>query len=227
MGPSSADKMLISSTYPLDKVILLRQDTWTTYGSFYQFTHNLPFIPLISLVWSLSPTFDTTYTIGGGPASPNGFLAFEPLCGSAWATDTTVFADFRVFSSPPAIYIRVYAREPSDSAADLPFTSINADDFVLNTDYNYTKLLLSGVTAYSSTPSSIESVNHNLTYYPQVEVWYQTSTGIWALSNLNTNDSTDYFTIASNVTTTQIIMRRDPFPSGAQRFHYRIYADEL
>lgn len=227
MNPSAANQMILSSDYAGDKVILLRQDTYTSFGSFYSFAHGLPFIPLISLVWSLSPTFDTTYTVGGGPASPNGFIAFDPLCGSAWATSTTVFADFRVYGSFSAIYVRVYAREPSDTSFDLPFTSIQADSFVYNSEFNYTKVLAAGVTPYSSTPSSVEAYTHNLGYYPQCEVWYQNSDGVWALSNLNTDDSVGYFTTASSVTTTDLIMRRDPFPGSPQRFHYRVYVDEL
>ena len=217
---------LLNSDYPLDKAILLKSDLITSFGSFYSFSHGLSFTPLIVVVWSMTSDFTTSYGIGGGPLSATPFIAFDPLCQAAWATSSEVFVQFSNFIGSP-VYIRIYGIEPTTSSADLSFTSISADNFTLNTDYNYTKLLDSGVTDWSSTPSSTVVVAHNLGYYPQVEVWYERPSKIQCLGIINTSDASGYFSSSVDVGTTNVTFIRDPYLAENERFHYRIYADEL
>lgn len=224
---ADARNFLINSDYPLDKVIFLGEATYTNYGSFFSFNHGLPFTPLIKLTWSLDPSFNTVYGVGGGPTATIPLVAFDPSCGAVWATSTQVFAQFTAYTGTAAIYIRMYAFEPYGQSNTLPASASGADNFTINSEYNYSKLLDFGVTNNSSTPNSVEIIPHNLGYYPQVEAWYELPGKIQSFGFVNPGDAAGYYSTSVEITTTSLVFRRDPYLTNNQRFHYRIYADEL
>lgn len=216
---------LLNTDYPMDKVIFL----WEGY---YDFSlpkvcdHGLSFTPLVKIVWSTTSTFDTTYGVGDGPVTSITSTPFSPQLFSAYADSSSIYAIFGYPGAVAGAYIRIYAFMPSNINVDTPPTASSADSFVVNTDYNYSKLLMEGVTATSSVSSSSEVVVHGLGYYPQVEVWYVTSGNTFAASQVNLFDgapSTETF----EITTSSLTMRRSPFLAGGEYFYYRIYADEL
>lgn len=222
---ANAKNFLIHSDYPLDKIILL----WSGYTDFstdFLFNHGLPFTPLVKIVWSLDTSFTTVYGVGDGPISGVSSTPFIPQLIRAYATSSAVYSTFGTPGATPGAYIRVYGFMPSDVNVDASFTANAADSFTISTDYNYTKLFLAGVTGFSGVAGSSEIVLHNLGYYPQVEVWYEKGTDIYAAGEIDLFDGA-LNTESFELSTTALVMRRDPFLAGTERFHYRIYADEL
>lgn len=222
MNPSDFN---LNSDYPLDKAILLWQGTFDFVGS-ELFNHGLSYIPLIKIVWSLTADFAQTYGLGNGPDTSSPFTPFTPQLIDSWADSTSVNAIFGTPGSTPLVYVRVYGFMPSNINNEAAATASSADNLVLNTDYNYSKLYLSGITASSSVSSSTETVNHSLGYIPQTDVWYDVSGSIHCLPGVVMYNSS-YQSEAAIVSTSQLQMLRSPYLSSAERFHYRIYADRM
>ena len=108
---------------------------------------------------------------------------------------------------------------PSDVDIEAPYTQSSLDDFNLNTDFNYTKLLLSGVTA-----SQNATITHGLGYYPQVETWYVSSFDSRVVySNGDLPDGT--WVPVSSINTDSLVL--SDTTGTASRWHYRIYVDEV
>lgn len=219
---------LLNTDYPLDKVVFLNSGsiTFAVSGTDYIFAHGLPFTPLIKVTWSTSADFSTTYGVGDGPVSTDPNFPFLPQLTLAYADSTNVTLSFGNPGSVATAYIRVYAMMPTDVEQEVDFTANAADSFVLNTDYNYTKLYMSGVTSSSSTPGSSEFVTHNLNYYPQVEVWFTKGSSTYATSFVQMLDGVQIYE-SFEISTTDLTMRRDPSLATTEYFHYRIYADRL
>lgn len=230
---------LFTTDYQQDKVVYLTSGTYTipspTAGAFLTIPHGLPFIPLVGGGWSTGSGFTITFDYGTGPtpssnpsASPFNFHL------DIAADDTNIYlVPTNVSGSSQVVYYRIYGLEPSDSTADLDGTASSADNFALNTDFNYTKLYAAGaLTGLSSSAS--ESVSHDLGIVPQVNVWatntaltingvffqdvrYPISLTIFIVGQLNdvsaiVDDSTVDFATGSS--------------SNTERIDYRIYYDE-
>lgn len=224
---SNARDFLATSDYPLDKVCYLHSAT-VNFGSGTDYTvaHGLPFTPLIRAVWSLTSSFTTAYQVGDGPVSSSPSTPFSPQLVSAYADSTNAVLSFGMPGTTTQVYVRIYALMPGGDSSEVSHTASSADDFTLSTDYNYTKLYMEGETASSSTPSSTEIVTHSLGYYPQVEVWFEKSSRIYAASYsalVNGSPTSEAFAIS----TSSLTMTREMFLSGPESFHYRIYVDEL
>lgn len=220
---------LFTTDYPIDQIILLHSGSidFTTSGTDYQFAHGLGFTPLVKATWSTTSDFSTTYGVGDGPISSSPSTPFLPELSFARADSTNVYLSWGNPGGVTNAYIRVYGLMPSDVNADVEPTASAGDRYVFNTDYNYTKLVEGGVTASSSVAGSAEVVTHSLGYYPQVEVWYEKGGYIWASTHPTVYDSATRLSEAYIVTSSTLTMYRDPSLSGTERFHYRIYADEL
>lgn len=226
---TKARDFLFSSDFPLDKVVWIheRSETVNSMNQFITFAHGLPFTPLIRVVWSTNSSFSTTYGVGDGPVGgAGGFIPFDPILGAAWADSSDVTLVASAVSSY-TMYIRVYAFIPSNEDVDADFTVDDADNFVLNMDYNYSKLLMEGRTDNLTTLGQSVTIDHNLGYYPQVELWYEQNGNIQVFTRSNPLDYAYYIEFSGKVTPTQLVLRRDNSTVGGQRFHYRIYGDEL
>lgn len=227
---ANAKNFLISSDFPMDKIVLLHsgQIDFTTSGTDYTFAHGLSFTPLIKATWSTSSDFSTTYGIGDGPLSSNPSFAFLPELAFARADSSNVYLSFGNPDMVNNAYIRIYGFMPSDVDVDTDLTASAADSFTLDSDYNYTKLYTSGVTSSSSVAGSSETVTHSLGYYPQVEVWFEKDGYIWVSAqpavkpDLGIRESETF-----ELTISSLTMYRNASLSGTERFHYRIYTDEL
>lgn len=175
MNPDAARQMLISSDYPMDKVVYRHEDSIDvpagTLTDSIDIPHDLTFVPAPILVWSNTPDFSVTYT-GGDAQLYSGQIIGSALAGqeyNASATSTNVIINlYNNSGSDQTVYYRVIALAPS-SAPDssvVPFTE-NADDFVINTDFNYMKLYNTG----RLTTDPDNEYSHNLSYTPRVWVW--------------------------------------------------------
>lgn len=227
MDPDSAKLMHLHSDFPLDKIVYMNTRSFSVpAGGFNDqiFAHNLPFTPLILGQWSFDSTFATAYDANSGPRFGVGGTLLLQTALYSDATNITIFNSNNQ-GSPVTVYWRIYGFMPSTVSETAPFTASTADDFIIDTDQNYSKLFLSGVTASSSTLGSSVTVTHGLGYRPQVLVWsedssYTTWTGSYAIEGSAGNNRVQ-------VGTDDITLLRDStFLPSPVRFHYRMYIDD-
>lgn len=205
---TDARNFLLNTDYPLDKVVYMTSGSFIVAGSSAttQFNHNLSFRPLIIGTWSLNSDFSTS--------KEGGLFAFD-------GTDPT--ANYNIFAANDTqitisttnqsggsitVYYRIYGFMPTDANVDADFTSIQADNFQLNTDFNYTKLFMSGI----ATAAATTTITHSLGYRPQVITWRKDA------SIYGTEAVVDMGYVKATTTTVVIT-------SPTKDVHYRIYAD--
>lgn len=217
------DSTLLTSDYPVDKVVWMGTAQTTVPGFDYRqinISHGLGFAPLVFAQWSATSDFSIPYDEYSGPRSSSFFLDLDTYIETT-STQVTIYNTNNTSSSKP-VYWRLAGFMPSTVNTEVQPTASVADDFVINTDYNYQKLYLSDVTTYSSTANSTVTVNHNLGYRPFVLGWAEiTGIGVKSLNPLASIGNTDTLSVNEN----SIIFTRSPFPYGSTRFHYRIYLD--
>lgn len=220
--------LLVSSDYPWDKVVYFYQGSATASAFDWQdlvVNHNLSFTPLLIAQWSYFSDFRECYGSNDGPVDANGF----PI------TQTSNFSDSQYIylyytnnsSSSTTIYWRVFGLMPSTANDDADYTFQDADSFIINSEYNYRKLFMSGRTGFSSSIGSSVTVQHDLGYRPQVIVWRDGggsgASGVTLMTSFNGTE-TDGGTCA--VYDDRIVMSRDAVISTNMAFHYRIYLDD-
>lgn len=228
MPSEGARMMLINSDYPLDKVVYLHEGSYSSVpgNSEYSVNHGLPFTPLIKAVWSTTPDFSVTYNIGDGVPDSNPDIVFSPYAFDVRSDADKAYVVFVNSHSTLTIYVRIWGYMPSNINLPTAPTSINGDMFIFNSEYNYTKLYMKGVTASSSVPGSTEAISHSLGYRPQSETWH-------------VRDGYTYFTSFAEIvgglpdadgaymTDSQLVMQRSNYITGSEYFHYRIYLDAI
>lgn len=213
--------MLISSDFPLDKVIYIggHQVTLGNFeNEFIAIPHNLGFTPLVTAQWSTDANFSVAYGINGGPS-----------VGADRAFDTSIDATGDVINlltqnrsgSSATIYYRIFAFVPSNVNPESDFTSVVGDDFIINTDYNYMKLFDTGVSTIGV--GQTVSISHGLGYYPRVMVWHTFGSGLRPHFLNYADESIGLFV---RLTTTELILHNKDTFSGSLQVHYRIYSDE-
>lgn len=217
----------LATDFPLDKVIYSRQDSlpMPTGVDVVSIAHGLPCIPLVFGNWSTDSQFDTAYNYNGGTIpAPIGFL--YGLSINIGADSTNIYLTrINATGGATTIYYRIYAFEPADSTVDLAFTGSELDSFVINTDYNYTKLFINdSVAVPSSAPITID---HNLGYYPQVMAWQRDKYSGWITPTVYGTyyPNGDIEVLEVEVKTDSIIITRDLINDSVDRVYYRIYAD--
>ena len=201
---------LLNTDYPLDKIIYMTSGSFTVpsgggLGASQSVAHGLDFVPLMCGNWSNDSDFSSTkemaiYEYG----DLDGMQAYCYADG----TNVTV-SSINYGSSDKTIYYRVYGFMPSNVNDTAPSTSSASDDFVLNTDYNYTKLLAE---EYHDASSGNVTITHSLGYRPQVIAW-------------RADDPTFVFqeNVAGyvNITTSNIVLTG----GSGEKYHIRVYAD--
>lgn len=222
-----ARNFLLTTDFPLDKVIFLRSGSATinfpTAGQVVTITHGLLFVPLVSGSWSLDPSFTTSYEYGSGtfPSNNLGASVFNISMDIRADSTNIIISPTNVSGASFTLYWRVYAFEPSDCNFDLEPTASSADDFILNTDYNYTKLYLNDVILNATTGTY--TVNHNLGYLPQVMAWVSDSGYTIPVDSSEAPDTFGLFvTCVVDTNTVSFVV---PSFLTIDRIDYRIYLD--
>lgn len=218
--------LLLTTDKPLDKVVYLRTEAVAIPAYDYKdvtIAHGLGFLPLVNAQWSTSSDFSTSYNIGGGPntgASRSYNTAISANATNVYLNTTNNTA------SAVTLYFRIYGLIPSDVNDDVTATAASADNFILNTDYNYTKLLEAGKVVGPASGGTFEYVTHSLGYRPQVSIW-MTRAGFTSpfIINQITPGVPGFDQVLVAVTTTQIIFSfADVLASYTM--HYRLYGDQ-
>ena len=198
---------LLNTDYEMDKIIYFKEGTLNAGQYDIDSPHGLSFTPLIFGVCAFNSDFSDARGVPYQALTASNSVQF-----TAAANATNVRVSYINGSgSPSKIYYRLYGFEPSGSTATVPATSTAANQFILNTDYNYCKLLSKGTAGPTAT------VNHNLGYIPQVLVWRQANSWV---EPVNESDYT-----SSVIVTNQSLIFNYP-NLGIDNFHYRIYYDE-
>lgn len=205
---------ILNSNYPIDQVVGMKS------GSLYMpansstatssVAHGLPFTPLVIGTCSPSSTFTSNKDAVMPLYVPQSFSTVHLR-----TNGTNIIAQgYNNTASAITYYWRAILLEPSDSNSEVPFTNELADTFQFNTDYNYSKLVKSGVVTSNST------IDHNLGYLPQVMLWKQMSDGTYPLTNAAT--PADSYAGTTTVDSNNLYILLD----GGTRIHYRIYGDD-
>ena len=160
-------KFLLNTDYELDKIIFV--STGDFVGT-KEIPHNLGFTPLVFGMWSEDSSFTTCNNFSWVETTPIAGYT-PPLAVEIVAKDNkiTLYAEGKD-SGTKRIYYRVFAFAPPDANVNVPTTSNLANEFILNTDYNYRKLKATGEFTQGG-----QSYAHNLGYKPQVMAWFKYS----------------------------------------------------
>jgi len=210
---------LLNTDYPVDKVVYINQGSVSMAGGVDRdIAHGLPFIPLVSFVWSFTPDFSVTYQYNMGPFPSGNPGYFFSLQVSISANATNIRLSGNGVLGATTIYYRIFAFVPDDFVGDIPSTTTLADNFVLLTDLNYTKLLTSSSVVLA--PGQVFPIGHGLGYFPQVLAWVRPNNGptIYPL------EAQSPYNVNSEITTSSLILNNQDFQP--QTVYYRIYTDE-
>ena len=164
---------LLNTDYEMDKIIYAKDFTWTVSSATYlDVAHDLAVAPLVFGIWSYNADFSDPRMLG----------EYDDPWGnqnqvSAMGYRHKIRFGLETNSGQVTFYAKVFAFEPNsqpDWATEswihkaLPKTSGLAKQFIINTDYNYLKLIWSGRKELAIGGWSHE---HNLGYVPQVLSW--------------------------------------------------------
>lgn len=226
----AASDFLLNTDYPLDKVIWMDSGSVTipaydTYGLYIN--HGLPFTPLAKGRWTTDSTWGVSYEMNGGPidTSPTAPHAYTYATSISSTSTQVIFGAKSYKSTSTTIYYRLWALMPSTVNDEVAHTSSTLNNFIINTDVNYSKLYLSGVTSYTTTVSNVQTINHNLGYRPQVMAWSE-QRGVVYDKTFSSIFSGVLQNGAVNVGTNTVDFIAPDFLGGIPiRYHYRIYID--
>lgn len=214
---------LLTTDFPLDKVVYMDSGSVAVpTGSIAttEVSHNLPFRPMVIGTWSLDANFSTSIDEG----IPQYADLNAPYLAMSSTPEFLRLTPYNVTGSTLTFYWRAYGFMPPNVNEVATFTSAEADDFVMNTDYSYSKLLDTGIVNLSS---SSASVSHNLGYRPQVEVWGAStiSSPVLVKHTFGTS-STDNMSNRITVSESSLNFIKGTAPTLEEAYYYRIYADE-
>lgn len=232
-----AKNFLLDTDYPLDMVVYLITGSISmspASSGLAVIPHKLSFVPLCSGSWSLTPNFSVQYEYDSGtfPSSNIGISLFDqtlslstPLFGNFPGADSTNVNILWVNNNSSAMtaYYRIYALGPPDQSVIAPYTAFSGDNFVLNTDFNYTKLYIN--TTQALTASNTYTMTHNLLAVPQIGLWTRrTSDG--KVSPYDTqNVQSFFFDFTVSINGSSLILQTDS-PTTIDKSYTRLYLDD-
>lgn len=217
MNPQDAQKTLLNTDYPIDKICGYSTGSFSI-SAFNSTTitvpHGFSFIPLFFLKWSTTSDFSISYDEIG--------VSFNYLAVNANADANNIYLfPFNNTGSSVTIYYRLIYFMPSNVNVLAAQTQSSLDDYVLNTDYNYTKIYEEDYVAASSA-----TITHNLGYYPQVEAWYVRSSDGRLIHIVEGN--VGLFATSPYVSVTQnSVTLNNGSGVSVSGWHYKIYLDEV
>lgn len=221
---TDARNFLLNSDYPLDKIVYMTSGSASTtfYSVDVTITHGLGFIPLPYIQWSFTSDFAVCYE--SLERTSDLYPPSFPYYTHIRANSTNIVFEFTksdITGPQLTFYYRLICFSPHDVVADVSNIANLADNFILNTDYNYTKLYLNDTITTTTEP---QSVAHNLGYIPQVMCWVETAGSVSPLpysfikANANNNlPANGYGSL--NITTSNMVFNK------LGKYHYRLYLD--
>lgn len=236
---ANARNFLFTSDYPTDKVVYVHSLSFSVSapsgGAYQTIAHGLPFTPLVAGEWSTAADYGVSYDYFSGPPATGTAISGGQLFNAyvnIYADATNIYLyPVNASGSTITVYARIFAYEPSDSTASLSATANSADNFALNTGYNYPKLFSEGIISPVAA-STTYTVTHILGIVPQVMVWETApSTISGVVGSLRsphyyvTEQSGDPYQAAIIASTSSVTFTTG-LSTTATRFDYRIYCDQ-
>lgn len=205
---------LLNTDYEQDKLVLFKQGSFTNSVTI---PHNLAYAPLAFGVWSTQADFSSVNAIGETDKGTE--PGYTPVLSVECLSDrNNIVLNSAGNSSSMKLYYRVYAFQPSELNKAAPATSLSAEDFILNTDYNYSKLKAKGEFTQAN-----QQYEHALGYIPQVMAWYLATSGGRQVIRpfMDSNEAT-----GAKLTVTQRSIILGAMPARATKVYWRVYYDE-
>lgn len=214
MAKTNPDDFLLNTDYEMDKIVLVKEGNFT---STTQIPHNLNFTPLPFGVWSLDADFSSVNPIGQLDFSTE--PGYTPILSvECSADDTNLTLNSAGNTNSQTIYYRLYAFQPNDENENVPATATKAKQFILNTDYNYCKLMKAG-----TFDGPNEEFEHKLGYIPQVMAWIRYTSPTTYIQPLM--GFSEYTNFGLTVTDQKIIFNDVLMPGLIDKVYWRIYYD--
>lgn len=147
---------ILDSDYPMDKIVFIGEYTVqpTEIPDYFTANHNLGTLPLIIGIAS-NDNWQTTIPL---PALDIGI--------DVYSDNTKIMV---VNMSDSTYSVKVFGLTVESDNSDFSATSDLAQSYILNTEYDYMKLLMSGEFQFDS--AKTKTVQHNLGYVPTVLAW--------------------------------------------------------
>lgn len=213
---ANPNNFVLDSDYPMDKITYFHEAEYNylpTIVDFITVQHNLGYAPL---VWAIVSEDNWESTIST-PSS-------NPIINVTSNSDSIrIYAAKSGASSP--FKIRIFGLAPYGSAPSRDETAMNASKFMVDSDYGYAKLAVSGSNTTDSAGKL--TVSHSLGHAAVVMGW-ENDAGIgW-----NRIDSGVALTGSKPSSVTKrgmlsLVDRVEFYASPNTPIQYRIYADEL
>ena len=207
---------LLNTDYEMDKIIYFTAGSLTASEHTNTINHGLGFAPLIFGVCSPNSNFSDPRTIPYNYITQSNTISF-----TAKADSTKVTIELINYGDQNyRMHYRIYAFAPDNITATIAPTGDKANKFILNTDYNYCKLIKKGTVSGSADTN----VSHNLGYIPQVLAWREWNGEIMPIEDNSWNDPLFGQTFGTAVNNSNVYFHYNGFPYN--KIHYRIYYDE-
>lgn len=216
---------IVNSDYPMDFIVW--GGTGNSTSSNYNQTvttisHGLPFKPLVFGQFSLD---------NGATWMPMGLYDYFVNKIDIWIESdaTNVYVNFTYLASgSKTIQFRIWAFAPADADASVVIPASSSNDYRLNTDFNYSKLVKAG--KWTITTGARQTIfSHGLGYTPEVMVWFETSNGRIRDAAAQFSGNTTYWPIQyTQIDNTALYARFTSTAIGSLNYtavHYRIYGD--
>ena len=185
---ANPNDFLLNTDYEMDKIVYFWEGSFniTQTHQSNTVTNNLGFLPLVFGIWSENKDFSDPHRMSSGisniysyasnvaHATIQSYQENNPLTG---VLQSRYF--YIEFDNIPTgtVYVRLYGLEPDNVFQHIASTAKYANTFILNTDYNYRKLLKKGrIELVDSNNSGFYDpvvIDHNLNYIPQVMLWIE------------------------------------------------------
>ena len=227
----------LNSDYPIDKIVLLKTGSIMPGGPLDYHQHGIPhglsFTPLVSGTWR--PDGSTTdYQLGDGPvrmvaAGPGQTQpVFDNVIAVADATNIYIlYTSFQEAYYPVGpISYRLYGFAPDEGDTELEAepTAALGTKFIINSGYNYRKLVKSG---FADARSAQIVVNHGLGFLPSVDLWsyYSDYGGIQEITRYTDSTIRGQQEPPVTVDANNLVFKPNT-QNASNRYFYRIYGDE-
>lgn len=175
---------LLNTDYEMDKIIYFKElDRTVSSVTTVTIAHKLPTVPLVFGLWSTNEDFSDSHELGNY-ANP----WTQSKCCRVRADRTNIYVDFTPKKENGSyvsthLYVKVFGFEPGSNdhsqpsqyqLSKLPIgkTYKYAEQFVINTDYNYLKLISNNPPFNWDAGRGCLVYAHNLGYTPHVMSWW-------------------------------------------------------
>lgn len=238
----------LNTDYPLDKIVFRREGSIvaTKSGTVQSFNTDLDILIGWQAVFSYTPDFTNTFYYGDLTDWRTGTetgVAMYTQGGDFLSTKNTNIISAYLGQDDPRSSVTVYYKmigyplEPLSTSKLQSSQGLN-NNFILNTDVNYMKLVEAGTAFFplDGSPRPPVIVNHNLGYKPTVLTWIgflnytddftPTPISESLMPYISYVGAPLYGQAVARVTDTQVTFYDPGIQQTYSHYFYRIYADE-